>query len=211
MKFLERLLAGAPVEWKPLGEVFETKNGYTPSKANNEFWDGGTIPWFRMEDIRINGRILGDAIQHITPKSVKSSGLFKANSIIMATTATIGEHALLIVDLLANRRFTNFRIRKSLENRILPKFVYYYFFIIGSWCKQNVYQGNFASVDIDKLRRQPFPFPSLSVQKEIVRILDKFHTLTNSIAEGLPREIELRRKQYEYYREKLLTFPIPAN
>jgi len=62
MKFLERLLAGAPVEWKRLGEVFETKNGYTPSKANREFWDGGTIPWFRMEDIRINGRILGDAI-----------------------------------------------------------------------------------------------------------------------------------------------------
>ena len=44
-----------------------------------------------------------------------------------------------------------------------------------------------------------------------MRILDKFHTLTNSIAEGLPREIELRRKQYEYYREKLLTFPLPAN
>ena len=44
-----------------------------------------------------------------------------------------------------------------------------------------------------------------------MRILDKFHTLMSSVAEGLPREIELRRKQYEYYREKLLTFLLPAN
>ncbi|MDE4022484.1 restriction endonuclease subunit S, partial [Glaesserella parasuis] len=51
------------------------------------------------------------------------------------------------------------------------------------------------------------PVPSLEEQQRIVAILDKFETLTNSIAEGLPKEIELRRKQYEYYREQLLTFP----
>lgn len=38
------------VEWKRLDEVFELRNGYTPSKNNPEFWEGGTIPWFRMED-----------------------------------------------------------------------------------------------------------------------------------------------------------------
>jgi restriction endonuclease S subunit len=51
------------------------------------------------------------------------------------------------------------------------------------------------------------PNPSLIEKKEIVAILDKFDALTNSISEGLPREIELRKKQYEYYRELLLTFP----
>lgn len=50
------------------------------------------------------------------------------------------------------------------------------------------------------------PLPSLEEQRRIVNILDKFDTLTNSITEGLPKEIELRRKQYEYYREKLLSF-----
>ncbi|HEA3279467.1 TPA: restriction endonuclease subunit S [Pasteurella multocida] len=50
------------------------------------------------------------------------------------------------------------------------------------------------------------PIPSLTTQQKIVAILDKFETLTNSITEGLPKEIELRHKQYEYYREKLLTF-----
>jgi len=58
----------------------------------------------------------------------------------------------------------------------------------------------------------PIPCPnnpekSLHIQREIVRILDKFDTLTHTISEGLPREIELRQKQYEYYRDLLLSFP----
>jgi type I restriction enzyme S subunit len=52
-----------------------------------------------------------------------------------------------------------------------------------------------------------FPIPPLEEQARIVNILDKFETLTTSISEGLPREIELRKKQYEYYRDLLLTFP----
>jgi len=53
------------------------------------------------------------------------------------------------------------------------------------------------------------PVPSPEEQARIVTILDKFDTLTNSISEGLPREIELRRKQYEYYRGLLFSFPKP--
>ena len=52
-----------------------------------------------------------------------------------------------------------------------------------------------------------FPIPPLKEQQYIVTILDKFDTLVNSISEGLPKEIALRRKQYEYYRERLLSFP----
>lgn len=55
-----------------------------------------------------------------------------------------------------------------------------------------------------------FPFPPLSEQARIVAILDKFDTLTTSLTEGLPREIALRRQQYEYYREQLLNFPRPT-
>ncbi|RRE44433.1 restriction endonuclease subunit S [Klebsiella pneumoniae] len=53
------------------------------------------------------------------------------------------------------------------------------------------------------------PIPSKSEQVRIVTILDKFDTLTSSITEGLPREIELRQKQYEYYRDLLFSFPKP--
>ena len=58
-----------------------------------------------------------------------------------------------------------------------------------------------------KIMEYKIPVPSLEEQARIVSILDKFNTLTNSISEGLPKEIALRQKQYEYYRDRLLTFP----
>jgi type I restriction enzyme S subunit len=58
-----------------------------------------------------------------------------------------------------------------------------------------------------KIMEYNVPVPSLAEQSRIVSILDKFDALTNSISEGLPREISLRQKQYEYYRDQLLSFP----
>ena len=194
------------VVYRKLGEVFITRNGYTPSKSNPEYWEGGTIPWYRMEDIRENGRILSDALQHITPKGVKGNRLFKADSIILATSATIGEHALITTKALANQRFTNFEIKEDFKEKLLPKFVFYYFYVIDDWCKNHIYIGNFPSVDVEQVKKMDFPLPPLSEQQRIVEILDKFDTLTNSISEGLPLEIQLRRQQYEYYREQLLDF-----
>lgn len=197
---------GQEIKWMKMSDVFEIRNGYTPSKANNDFWEGGTIPWFRMEDIRQNGRILSDSISHITPKGVKGKGLFSANSFIIATTATIGEHALLIADSLANQQFTNLKIRKSLEKELSIKFFYYYLFIIDEWCKSNINLSNFASVDMVKFNNLRIPIPPLEEQNRIVSILDRFDTLTNDLTSGLPAEMEKRRQQYEYYRDRLLTF-----
>lgn len=61
----------------------------------------------------------------------------------------------------------------------------------------------------DAIMKYRLPIPSLNEQTRIVSVLDKFDTLTNSISEGLPREIELRQKQYEYYRDLLFSFPKP--
>ena len=71
------------VEYKAISELFNTRNGYTPSKAKKEYWINGTIPWFRMEDIRENGRILSNATQYVSESAVKGT-LFPANSIIVA-------------------------------------------------------------------------------------------------------------------------------
>ena len=204
--YLERLLEGETVEWKTLGEVFHTRNGYTPSKTNDDFWKGGTIPWFRMDDIRASGRILNDSTLHITPQAVKKNGLFKANSIILATSATVGEHAFLQQDSLANQRFTNFEIRDSLKGQLLPKFVFYYFFLVDEWCKQHLVIGNFPSVDVQQLISLPFPVPPLRVQARIVEILDKFTQLEAQLEAELQAELEARRKQYAYYRDQLLNF-----
>ena len=195
------------IEWDIIDNIFIMKNGYTPSKANKDFWENGTISWYRMEDIRENGRILSESIQKITPQAVKGGKLIPKNSIIVATTATIGEHALAIADsFLMNQRFTSFTIRELLKDKLDIKFVFYYFFKICEWCKQNTNSSSFPSVDMAKLKKVKFPIPSPQTQQKVVEILDKFDTLVNTITEGLPREIELRRKQYEYYREKLLNF-----
>ncbi|QUB42890.1 restriction endonuclease subunit S [Porphyromonas sp. oral taxon 275] len=62
-----------------------------------------------------------------------------------------------------------------------------------------------------RIERLPIPIPPLEEQERIVRLLDEFDTLTSSLTEGLPREIELRRQQYAYYRDQLLSFPREAD
>ena len=177
-------------EWNTpsISEVFELRNGYTHSKAVEAFWEGGTIPWFRIEDIRENGGILNDAIQHITPLGIKGNGVFEKNSIILSTTATIGVHAMLIADSLANQRFTNFSIRKSLKHTFDPMFVYYSFFGIDEWSKKNTNSGGLLSVNIPLLLKQPFLTPSINEQQKIASYfttLDRQITLQTQRLEKL--------------------------
>ncbi|WRD31048.1 restriction endonuclease subunit S [Helicobacter pylori] len=205
MHKIERLLqtlAPKGVEFKTLEEVFEIKNGYTPSKNNPEFWEKGTIPWFRMEDIRENGRILKDSIQHITPKALKGKKLFPKNSIIISTTATIGEHALLIVDSLANQQFTFLSKKANCDLALDMKFFFYQCFLLGEWCKKNTNVSGFASVDMTAFKKYKFPIPPLEIQQEIVKILDAFTELNTE----LNTELKARKKQYQYYQNMLLDF-----
>ncbi len=205
MNHIEKLihtLAPKGVEFKTLEEVFEIRNGYTPSKNNPEFWKNGTIPWFRMEDLRENGRILKDSIQHITPKALKGKKLFPKNSIIISTTATIGEHALLIVDSLANQRFTFLSKKANCDLALDMKFFFYQCFLLGEWCKNNINVSGFASVDMTAFKKYKFPIPPLEIQQEIVKILDAFTELNTE----LNTELKARKKQYEYYQNMLLDF-----
>lgn len=156
-------------EWQQakVKDVFTLGNGYTPSKANPAFWTNGTIPWFRMEDIRENGRVLSDSIQHVTPEAIKSSGLFPAGSIIVSTTATIGEHALLIADSLANQRFTVFQT----VNRwswLKAKYLLYRFYGLGDWCRKNVNAGGLAAVSIADLQKYDIDFPSTEAERDSI-------------------------------------------
>ena len=188
------------VEYKPLSELFDTRNGYTPSKGNLEFWTNGTIPWFRMEDIRENGRILSKATQYVSRSAVKGD-LFPENSIIVATSATIGEHALITVPSLANQRFTYLMLKDQYKDCFSAKFLYYYCFKLDDYCKACLNQGNFASVDMKKFAKFEFPMVPLEIQYEIVHILDNFTELTTK----LTAELAARKKQYEYYRDALFS------
>ena len=88
------------------------------------------------------------------------------------------------------------------------KFLYYILTSekIKSWIDSNVKGASQKSFSLADLRRMPIPIVELDEQERIVAILDRFDTLCNDIFEGLPAEIEGRRKQYKYYRDRLLSF-----
>ena len=200
--YIDRLVAELcpdGVEYRPIEELFTTRNGYTPSKSNSSYWENGTVPWFRMEDIRENGGILSESLQSVHESALKKGGMFPAGSIIVATSATIGEHALINVDFLCNQRFTVLILKDEFKNLLSPKFIYYYSFILDRWCLSNTTQSSFASVDMKRFKKFEFPVPPMEIQEAIVEILDKF---TNLEAE-LEAELEARSLQYGYYRDSL--------
>ena len=97
---------------------------------------------------------------------------------------------------------------QTTDERVLPEYLYQVlsddaFF---TYDMQHAKGAKMPRGNKDKILDYKIPIPPLSEQARIVEILDKFDTLTNSISEGLPLEIQLRRQQYEYYREQLLDF-----
>lgn len=95
-------------------------------------------------------------------------------------------------------------IKNKNEKEVLTRFLYYWLtitaksYVSAGMGNPKLMSGVMGSIKI--------PLPPLSEQQRIVDILDKFDALVNDISQGLPAEIEARRKQYEYYRDKLLTF-----
>ena len=189
------------VEYKELREIFNLKNGYTPSKANKEYWEDTDINWFRIEDINTNGRVLSSSIEKVNKKGVKGK-LLPKNTLIISTSATIGEYALITEEFLCNQRFSCLIIKKEYKDILLPMFLRYYAHILSKKCKENIKIGNFPSVDMDKFKKFLIPLPPLEVQNEIVRMLNNFTALTAE----LTAEVTARKKQYSWYRDYLLKF-----
>ena len=92
---------------------------------------------------------------------------------------------------------------------VLPKWIYFWITSnrFKNYVEENQSGSAYPAISDFKVKEFRIPMPSIEEQERIVSILDKFDTLTTSISEGLPKEIELRQKQYEYYRDMLLTFP----
>lgn len=100
---------------------------------------------------------------------------------------------------------------RSCQKSILPRYLYQ-ILADDNFFEYNMQHAKGAKMprgNKDAIMKYRVPIPSFDEQTRIVTILDKFDTLTNSISEGLPREIELRQKQYEYYRDLLFSFPKP--
>ena len=181
-----------------ISDVFEFRNGYTPSKAKSEYWENGSIPWFRMEDIRKNGSILNDSIQKVTTLALKNKP-FPKNSIIVGTTATIGVHALITVNSIANQQFTYLVLKKEFYNIVNIKYFYYYMYLIDTWLKNSITKNGFATVNNNNFKKIKIPIPPMEIQDDLVKILDSFSELEAE----LEAELEVRTQQYEHYLRKM--------
>ena len=185
-------------EWQQakVRDVFTLGNGYTPSKANTSFWTNGTIPWFRMEDIRKSGRFLDKSIQYVTPSALNNGGTFEAGSFILAIcTASIGEHAMLIADSLVNQRFANLKIRKSLSTRTDSMFIFYYMYVLGRFCKDTANTTTFQYADMTQVKNFIVPLPPIEEQQEIVKFLE-YNT------SGIDTAITQQKKLIDLLRER---------
>lgn len=97
---------------------------------------------------------------------------------------------------------------RTLTDKLTNKYLYYYMLAHSDYILRLKHEGGVPAVNIKELQEMPICIPTLEEQERVVNILDKFDKLINDISEGLPAEIELRRKQYEYYRNKILSFEV---
>lgn len=202
------------VEWKTLGDV--TKKWYsggTPTAGNPEYYDGGDIPWLRTQEVKFSD--ICETEVKITAAALKktSAKWIPKNCVIIAISgATAGRSAINKIALTTNQHCGCLEIDSE-------KALYRYVFHWVSFNYENIKalgQGARGDLNSTIIKNFKLPIPyanepekSLAEQARIVAILDKFDSLTNSITEGLPREIELRQQQYEYYRDLLFSFPKP--
>ncbi|THA22370.1 restriction endonuclease subunit S [Histophilus somni] len=103
---------------------------------------------------------------------------------------------------------TGYCVLRANTDLALPKWIYHNLGSIDfkNFLEENQSGSAYPAVSDSKVKEYKIPVPSLDIQEKIILILDKFENLANSIKDGLPREIKLRRKQYEYYRNELLSF-----
>lgn len=191
------------VKWMTLGEVsVNVCSGGTPSTSNKKYYQGH-IPWLRTQEVDWKDvfytkiKISEDAIKNSSAK------IIPPNCVIVAMYgATAGKTCINKIPLTTNQACCNLEINEDIS---LYKYVYY-------WLYKEYYklkalgEGSQSNISGKKIKSYTIPIPPLSEQQRIVSILDKFESLVNDLSEGLPAEIAAVQEQYEYYRNKLLTF-----
>ena len=187
-----------------LGNVCKVQSGGTPSKANSEYWNG-SIKWLGST-ICQNQKTVENVTGYITQSGLEHSSaklMQKETTLIALVGATIGKVAFLPFEATINQNIAGvFPLDTAKLN---PSFVYYACSMLYNKFI-NLGQGKLAMANMSFVRNLQIPVPPIEEQECIVNILDRFDKLCNDISEGLPAEIEARKKQYEHYRDKLLTF-----
>jgi len=150
-----------------------------------------------------------DTMSYIDESNYKKLRKAQPGSIIIATTSENDEDLGKAVAWLGNKEVAVSGDSYIYKHSMNPKYVSYFFstYIFHDQKKKYITGTKVRRISGGNLAKIKIPIPSLAEQERIVKILDKFDALVNDISSGLPAEIEARRKQYEYYRDRLLTFP----
>ena len=199
------------LEYKKLSELAKVTKlaGYEFTKYV-KYKDEGKIIALRGLNVK-KGKIFLDNVKYIDGSDfskLERSKLIK-DDILFTYVGTIGEVGLVCEE----DKFylaPNVAMIRVEKDTIIPKFLLYLLQSstfrhkeINKWLESS----SMKNLTMENIRKFNIIVPSIAVQNYIVKILDKLDTYANDINEGLPKEIELRQKQYEYYREKLLDFP----
>lgn len=191
------------VEWKTLGEISKSLcSGGTPLRTRSEYYDGD-IPWLRTQEVQFNE--ITKTENYITDLGLKNSSAkwIPANCVIVAMYgATAANVAINKIPLTTNQACCNLEINDNIAHH---KYVFYW--LCNEYRKlKSLGRGSQSNINSEIIKNFKIPIPSIEEQQRIVNILDHFYKLIYDPHIGIPAEIEARKKQYEYYLNKLLDF-----
>lgn len=193
------------VRWTTLGEVLQ--------KTDKIKWNNVSDEKYRYIDLSSVSREFNSILETIEIDKEKhpsrAQQIVKTNDIIFGTTRPTLQRFTRINDEFDGQvASTGFVVLRPDKLKILSKFLYFSITTdrFLSYVEQNQKGASYPAISDNEVKSYKIPLPNLKAQKRIVEILDRFDKLTSDLSEGLPREIELRQKQYEYWREQLLSF-----
>ena len=194
------------VQFVKLGDVAKCYSGATPSKAIKEYWEGGTIPWMNSGEVNL-GRVY-ETENKITQLGFDSCStkLVPPHTVVIALAGqgkTRGMVAITEIELCTNQSLCAIEVNERLDSYFL------WHYLKGQY--QTLRQissgdGTRGGLNQEMIRNFEVPVPPMEVQKRIVKVLDNFSKLTEELTAELTAELRARQKQYEFYRDKLLSF-----
>lgn len=195
------------VEWTTLGEVALIQRGASPRPIAKFITDDKNgVSWIKIGDTSPGSKYVEETAQKITLEGARSSRVLDKGDFILSNSMSFGRPYILKISGAIHDGWAS--ISKFSET-LNPDFLYHYLSsnAVHNYWAGKINSGSVSNLNADIIKALPIPSPSFPQQEKIAELLDKFDALTNSITEGLPREIELRHKQYEHYRDLLLSFP----
>lgn len=191
------------IQLLPLKDIAKFSYGYT-DKAQEH----GDTRFLRITDIAEDGTMKPEGAKYILLNNESKKYLVKKGDLLLARTGATYGKTLYVPDN-SPAVYASFLIKIELDNSKISNRYYWHFSKSSQYWRQAeklVSKGGQQQFNTNAVERVVVPVPPLDVQNRIVNVLDNFERICSDLNIGLPAEIEARQKQYEYYRDKLLTF-----